>query len=269
VGWIRCENWWPYQRPSFVTPPFAGYVSGHSTFSRAAATILTEFTGSEYFPGGLGEFEAPRNEFLVFEQGPSVDVTLQWATYFDASDETSLSRIYGGIHPPQDDIPGRFMGDAIGREAFDFASRLFGPKVDPDRAVFKVTKYFVDGGETDRARVSISCNTGLVLDENRELGHGESVEFVVSRFVDGALDCSILEEADDRYIVEYRNVSANTTSADSCDYHDIAAGARFECEITNTVFSEGIPTLGHYGIAIMVLLMLGLGWTGLRWTTFR
>ena len=34
VGWIRAENWWPYQRPTFVTPPFAGYVSGHSTFSR-------------------------------------------------------------------------------------------------------------------------------------------------------------------------------------------------------------------------------------------
>ena len=25
VGWILAENWWPYQRPTFVTPPFAGY----------------------------------------------------------------------------------------------------------------------------------------------------------------------------------------------------------------------------------------------------
>ena len=25
VGWILSENWWPYQRPSFVTPPFAGF----------------------------------------------------------------------------------------------------------------------------------------------------------------------------------------------------------------------------------------------------
>ena len=37
TGWVLAEGWWPYQRPSFVTPPFAGYVSGHSTFSRAAA----------------------------------------------------------------------------------------------------------------------------------------------------------------------------------------------------------------------------------------
>ena len=118
VGWIRCEDWWPYQRPTFVTPPFAGYVSGHSTFSRAAAHVLTRLTGNAYFPGGIGEFHAPRNEFLVFEKGPSVDLTLQWATYYDAADECSLSRIYGGIHPPQDDVPGRLMGAAIGEAAF-------------------------------------------------------------------------------------------------------------------------------------------------------
>ena len=107
VGWILCEDWWPYQRPSFVTPPFAGYVSGHSTFSRAAAEVMTLVTGDAFFPGGMGAFVAPQNEFLVFEEGPSVDITLQWATYADASDETSLSRIYGGIHPTADDIPGR------------------------------------------------------------------------------------------------------------------------------------------------------------------
>jgi len=125
VGWILCENWWPYQRPTFVTPPFAGYVSGHSTYSRAAAHALTRLTGTPFFPGGLGEFHAPRNAFLVFEEGPSVDLTLQWATYYDAADECSLSRIYGGIHPPADDIPGRFMGAAIGEEAFQKALQYF------------------------------------------------------------------------------------------------------------------------------------------------
>lgn len=124
VDWILADNWWPYQRPSFVTPPFAGYVSGHSTFSRAAAEAMTLLTGDEYFPGGMGEFHAPKNEFLVFEDGPSVDVVLQWATYRDASDQTSLSRIWGGIHPPADDIPGRIMGEEIGVEAFLFAERF-------------------------------------------------------------------------------------------------------------------------------------------------
>ena len=125
VGWLLAENWWPYQRPSFVTPPFAGFVSGHSTFSRAAAEILTLITGDPYFPGGMGEFIAKKDEFLVFEQGPSVDVKLQWATYRDASDQTSLSRIWGGIHPPVDDIPGRIIGEKIGIDAYNFALPYF------------------------------------------------------------------------------------------------------------------------------------------------
>ncbi|MBX2821394.1 MAG: T9SS type A sorting domain-containing protein [Rhodothermaceae bacterium] len=125
VDWILAENWWPYQRPSFITPPFAGYISGHSTFSRAAAEIMTLLTGDPFFPGGIGEFHAPQNEFLVFEDGPSVDITLQWATYRDASDQTSLSRIWGGIHPPVDDIPGRIIGERVGLDAFALAERYF------------------------------------------------------------------------------------------------------------------------------------------------
>ncbi|MEQ8471971.1 MAG: T9SS type A sorting domain-containing protein [Marinoscillum sp.] len=125
VGWVLAENWWPYQRPTFVTPPFAGYISGHSTYSRAAAEILTALTGTPYFPGGMGEFLAPKNEFLVFEQGPSMDVTLQWATYRDASDQCSLSRIWGGIHPPADDIPGRIIGQEIATDVFELAEHYF------------------------------------------------------------------------------------------------------------------------------------------------
>ena len=55
----------------------------------------------------------------------SEDLTLQWATYQDASDQTSLSRIWGGIHPPIDDIPGRIIGDKIGKEAFALAKNYF------------------------------------------------------------------------------------------------------------------------------------------------
>ena len=125
VDWINPSIWEPYQRPNFVTPNFAGYVSGHSTFSAAAATVLEALTGTPYFPGGIGEFVAKKNEFLVFEEGPSVDVVLQWATYHDAAAETSLSRIWGGIHPPADDIPGRRIGRVVGTDAYRRAAALF------------------------------------------------------------------------------------------------------------------------------------------------
>ena len=136
AGWILAEEWWPYQRPSFVTPPFAGYISGHSTYSSAAATILEKLTGSEYFPGGIGEFNIPKNNFLVFEKGPSVDMKLQWATYRDAADQCALSRIWGGIHPYIDDIPGRKMGKDIGNDAFSKGKFLF-----EDRSIITGNEY--------------------------------------------------------------------------------------------------------------------------------
>ena len=125
VDWILADNWWPYQRPTFVTPNFAGYVSGHSTYSRAAAEMLENFTGSPYFPGGLETHLAKQKEFLVFEDGPSQDVELQWVSYKDAADQCSLSRIWGGIHPYIDDIPGRLIGQIIGNESFEFGAEYF------------------------------------------------------------------------------------------------------------------------------------------------
>ncbi|MGB1384634.1 MAG: hypothetical protein ACPG66_07910 [Flavobacteriales bacterium] len=128
VDWILADRWWPYQRPSFVTPPFAGYVSGHSTYSRAAAELLELLTGSPYWPGGLAEWPATMNQFLVFEDGPSTSFNLQWATFMDASNESALSRMWGGIHPPMDDAPGRLIGKHVGRNAFHYAETIVFPQ---------------------------------------------------------------------------------------------------------------------------------------------
>jgi hypothetical protein len=125
VGWILAADWLPYQRATFVTPAFAGYVSGHSTFSRAAAEVMTAITGSPYFPGGLSEWTIHPGE-LITEMGPSQDVTLQWATYFDAADQAGLSRLYGGIHIPADDSEGRRIGALCGKDAWALALRHFG-----------------------------------------------------------------------------------------------------------------------------------------------
>ena len=103
-----------------MTPAFPGYVSGHSTFSRAGAEVLTALTGDPYFPGGLAEHTVPAGD-LEFEGGPTSDVTLQWATYGDAADEAGQSRIWGGIHVRADDYPGRIIGADIGQAAWQLA----------------------------------------------------------------------------------------------------------------------------------------------------
>ena len=133
--WILAENWVPYQQDNFVTPAFAAYVSGHSTFSRAAAEVLSLFTGSEYFPGGLGEITFTMNDFLDFELGPSGSVTLQWAKYYDAADEAGISRLWGGIHVPPDDFAGRIIGSQIGIEAYERAHLYFQGVPEPSSVV--------------------------------------------------------------------------------------------------------------------------------------
>lgn len=136
VRWILAGDWLPYQASDFVTPSFPGYVSGHSTFSRSAAEVLTLFTGSEFFPGGLGEFVAPAGEFLKFEFGPRETVVLQWGTYYDAADEAGQSRVWGGIHVTIDDYAGRRIGSMTGKAAFYQAQEYFaGQAVNPPMAM--------------------------------------------------------------------------------------------------------------------------------------
>jgi len=125
VGWILAVDWITYQRSTFVTPAFAGFVSGHSTFSRASAEVLTAITGSEYFPGGLGEWSFEPGA-LDFEAGPEQGLTLQWATFADAADQAGLSRLFGGIHISADDLAGRRVGFTCGRAAWERAQLLFG-----------------------------------------------------------------------------------------------------------------------------------------------
>lgn len=122
VGWVLADNWVPYQRQTFVTPPFPGFISGHSTFSRAAAEVLAGVTGTEYFPGGLGKYQAPSLHFEFSEEAP---FEFHWATYFDAADVSGLSRIYGGIHATYDDLPARKVGSRVGQEALKTADQLF------------------------------------------------------------------------------------------------------------------------------------------------
>lgn len=125
VGWVRGADWMPYQRRNFVTPGFPGFISGHSTFSRAGAEVLTALTGSPYFPGGFAEFACPKEKYLVFEIGPTTDVHLQWASYYDAADQAGRSRIWGGIHITPDDFVGRRLGSQVGIDAAAHARTYF------------------------------------------------------------------------------------------------------------------------------------------------
>jgi hypothetical protein len=109
------SQWIPYQPSTFPTPPFPEYISGHSTFSAAAATVLRLWTGSDNF-GASVTFLAGSS---TIEPGltPAAPVILQWATFSDAANEAGISRRYGGIHFQAGDLVGRAVGSLVGAQA--------------------------------------------------------------------------------------------------------------------------------------------------------
>ena len=84
-----------------VTPPFPDYVSGHSTFSGAAATVLALFYGTEDLPFTTGSDSLSG----VYRSFP---------TCLDAAEEAAVSRLYGGIHFRSANEDGLQAGISIG-----------------------------------------------------------------------------------------------------------------------------------------------------------
>jgi hypothetical protein len=70
----------------------------------------------------------------------------------------------------------------------------------------------------------------------------------------------------DSYCVVTEDTVYSAVEADDsdCAKVEVEVGMGGECTITNTVFFEGIPTLGQYGKALLILLVLGVGLVGFR-----
>ena len=120
---IRGETWHPYQPVTFPTPPFAEYVSGHSTFSGAGARVLQRFTGSDLF--GARVTVRPGSSFVEPGATPLLPTPLVWPTFSSALDDAGMSRRFGGIHFPDADLHGRALGGSVGQNAWDKAQTYF------------------------------------------------------------------------------------------------------------------------------------------------
>jgi PAP2 superfamily len=78
------KNWQPY----IQTPPFPEFTSGHAAISNAAATVLTALFGDNY-------------EFTDETEIPFGNDSRHFKSFYQASAEVSMSRVYGGIHYPE------------------------------------------------------------------------------------------------------------------------------------------------------------------------
>lgn len=136
---ILGQEWQPYQNVTFVTPPFPEYVSGHSTFSMAAANTIAAFVGSDVFYDGttlsnydldsvegrdfVGRYETTELFFEDFGDGPPV--VLQWDTLTEAAEEAGISRLYGGIHIQDGNLNGLKLGEQVAEAAAPRWDALF------------------------------------------------------------------------------------------------------------------------------------------------
>ncbi len=117
------SQWIPYQAATFPTPPFPDYVSGHSTYSAAAARILELWTGSDRFgdavtlPAGSSKIDPGIT--------PAHPVTLHWETFTTAANEAGISRRYGGLHFRAADLTGRLLGRLVAFEAWTKSQAYF------------------------------------------------------------------------------------------------------------------------------------------------
>jgi hypothetical protein len=109
---VPADKWLPYQALNVVTPPFPEYVSGHSTFTSAGATMLASFNGGDTFGASVIIKEGSSQ----IEPGglvPQDDVTLTWPTFSDAANDAGMSRRWGGIHLYTGDVHGRALGRQV------------------------------------------------------------------------------------------------------------------------------------------------------------
>lgn len=126
---ILGENWVPFQPNTFISPPFADYVSGHSTFSTAAAEILKAYTGSDEL---RAKVTLPaRSSKADGGQWPLQPVTLAWPTFSAAAKEAGLSRRLGGIHFLQADMEAQKLGRKIADESWAKAQTYFNGTATP------------------------------------------------------------------------------------------------------------------------------------------
>lgn len=92
----------PSYMPLLQTPPFPEYLSGHSTISTTAATILTHYFGDNFAYTDTVEekYHLASRDFTSFIQ---------------ASEEASISRLYGGIHFMDAIVEGQVQGRLVGK----------------------------------------------------------------------------------------------------------------------------------------------------------
>ncbi|HZF80303.1 MAG TPA: vanadium-dependent haloperoxidase [Rubrivivax sp.] len=127
-GLIRGEDWMPYQRVTSPTPNFAEFVSGHSTFSGAAAGVIAALRGDRI---NLS-FTIPASGIRFDPTVPRAPVVLSWSSLSAVAAAAGMSRRYGGIHFKPGDLMGRELGAKVAKAVLARSAKLVSSDDDDD-----------------------------------------------------------------------------------------------------------------------------------------
>jgi hypothetical protein len=322
------------------------------TFDGAACLSITD----AFFPG---------DRFEVLDNGGSIGLASNPTLVFEGSIATNPDDAF---HDPRYSSETFVLPDAAHSITINVIANPFNSggafiRIDecpPEaRATLAVSKDFTDDN-TAEVNVTLSCNTGLPIEQSTTISEGDGVEFVVLDFNPGELECELTEGTADGYNTQYfvngfeqdgscsfrsgfetaftceivnspapvtvtvnkewvianagssvdqrwaidldcdaeivgsdegggdgdgtveflvipsadgstcgvaeTSIFDNSVESDDSDCQDlqIGLGQGAECTIVNTVFFEDIPALNRYGLAMLALLMLGVGFVGYR-----
>ncbi len=230
-----------------VFPP--GCYSSTGAMNITAGTTVTLSGAGVYIFRPGGAITAGANSNVVVEGG-----TCEYDVFWAPEGATTIganANFFGNIFRGVADGLSITFGDSsslIGR-ALAFGSTVTTDNttiVAPDdcpaepgdaeggRTTFLVNKIFDDNNPAE-VEVTLSCNTGLPLEQTTTISEGDPVDFVIVDFEDGTLDCEVTEVVPDGYTASYNNGTG--LSPDSCVFEDIdgATSPSHICVITNSL----------------------------------
>jgi hypothetical protein len=108
INSIIDEHW----EPLIQTPPFPEFTSGHAVISNAAAQVLTSLLG--------GNFSFTDSTEILFGMK-----SRQFSSFYAAAEESSMSRVYGGIHYPTTATISEKQGRQIGAHVFSIYNATY------------------------------------------------------------------------------------------------------------------------------------------------
>jgi hypothetical protein len=212
----------------------------------------------------------PLEQSFVISEGHPVNFVLTNYTEGQADCAITETGLASGYTPSYDN------GTAVSADSCAYVDLTEGAHTctitnAADPSTFTVWKEWEIGGAVGdavelSANITIECDgrvimaiDGVPLHSYEDavtaslVGDGDSVEVTLST-ANGPAVCWAFEEI----------TQSGVESEDDCGQRSIPAGGSSSCTITNTVFFEGIPALNRWGLAILVLLTLGVGLIGLR-----